>query len=56
MTGVTSFTLVWIKITPPSSQFHALNVTSFTLVWIKITLPAIQKTHFFSHELHARVD
>ena len=36
-TFVTSFTLVWIKITPPGIPSAALPVTSFTLVWIKIT-------------------
>ena len=33
---VTSFTLVWIKITVQSAAYVGALVTSFTLVWIKI--------------------
>ena len=36
MTGVTSFTLVWIKINSNLIKFVVSFVTSFTLVWIKI--------------------
>ena len=34
---VTSFTLVWIKISMPSTSSATAAVTSFTLVWIKIS-------------------
>ena len=34
--SVTSFTLVWIKITVQSAAYVGALVTSFTLVWIKI--------------------
>ena len=33
---VTSFTLVWIKISTDSEAWSRAIVTSFTLVWIKI--------------------
>ena len=33
---VTSFTLVWIKISILAKLFKNLLVTSFTLVWIKM--------------------
>ena len=53
---VTSFTLVWIKIRPPTLRVSRAFVTSFTLVWIKMAQWAAKYALAGSHELHARVD
>ena len=53
---VTSFTLVWIKISAALVVVSNDDVTSFTLVWIKMSATLRAGITAASHELHARVD